>query len=209
MNTPIHDPSILKYRNNTIGNPQEHLSHICLVFEKLKTTNLSMKKSKCKFFSKEIQYLGHILSANGIRPLPSKMHAIPHMNPPMTPKQVRAFLGLVGYYRKFIKGFAKIAKPLILLTRQQVKFVWTPDHQAAFVHLKNTIVQAPIFHYPNPNKTYIVYTDASDDACRAHLSQEHKGTECPVAFYNTYLLWNTMQMEHYWAGSFWGILCHN
>ena len=85
-----------------------------MVFEKLKSANLSMKKSKCSFFSKEIQYIGHILSATGIRPLPAKTHAIQHMGPPMTPKQVRAFLGLVGYYRKFIKGFAKIAKPLTL-----------------------------------------------------------------------------------------------
>ena len=91
--------------------PQEHLSHIRMVFKKLKLANLSIKKSKCSFFSKEIQYLGHILSATGIRPLPAKTHAIQHMQPPMIPKQVRAFLGLVGYYRKFIKGFAKIAKP--------------------------------------------------------------------------------------------------
>ena len=104
------------------------------------------------------------------------------MRPPTTPKQVRAFLGLVGYYRKFIKGFAKIAKPLTLLTRQQVKFDWTLEHYATFLHLKEAIVQAPILHYPNPNKKYIVYTDASDDACRAQLSQEHNGTEFPVAF---------------------------
>ena len=91
--------------------PQEHLSHIRMVFEKLKSADLSKKKSKCNFFSKEIQYLGHILSATGIRPLPSKTHAIQYMQPPTTPKQVRAFLGLVRYYRKFIKGFAKIAKP--------------------------------------------------------------------------------------------------
>ena len=79
-----------------------------------------MKKSKCSVFSKEIQYPEHILSATGIRPLPTKTHALQYMQPPTTPKQVRAFLGLVGYYRKFIKGFAKIAKPLTLLTRQQV-----------------------------------------------------------------------------------------
>ena len=85
------------------------------------------------------------------------------MQPPTTPKQVRAFLGLVRYYRKFIKGFAKIAKPLTLLTRQQVKFEWTPEHHTAFLHLKEAIVQAPILHYPNPDKRYIVYTDASDD----------------------------------------------
>ena len=87
--------------------PQEHLSHIRMVFEKLKSAKLSMKRSKCNFFSKEIQYLGHILSATGIRPLPSKTHAIQHMQPPTTPKQVRAFVELVRYYRKFIKGFAK------------------------------------------------------------------------------------------------------
>ena len=108
--------------------PQEHLLHIRMVFKKLKSANLSMKKSKYSFFSKEIQYLGHILSATGIRPLPSKTHAMQHMQPPTTPKQVRAFLGLVRYYRKFIKGFAKIAKTLTLLTRQQVKFEWTPEH---------------------------------------------------------------------------------
>ena len=141
-----------------------------------------MKKSKCHFFSKEIQYLGHILSATGIRPLPTKTHAIQHMQPAMTPKQVRAFLALVGYYRKFIKGFVKIAKPLTLLTGQQVKFDWTLEHHTAFLHLKEAIVQAHILHYPNPDKRYIVYTDASDDACRAQLSQEHNGTEFPVPF---------------------------
>ena len=151
--------------------PQEDLSHIRMVFEKLKSANLSMKKSKGNFFSKEIQYLGHILSATGIRPLPSMTHTIQHMQPPTTPKQVRAFLGLVGYYRKFIKRFAKITKPLTLLTRQQVKCEWTPVHHTVFLHLKEAIVEAPILCYPNPNKKYIVYTNASDDACGAQLSQ--------------------------------------
>ena len=136
-------PFMMAYLDDIIifsRTPQEHLAHICIMFEKLKTANLSMKKSKCNFFSKEIQYLGHILSATGICPLPSKTHAIQNMNPPTTPKQVRAFLGLVGYYRKFIRGFAQLAKPLTLLTRQQVKFKWTPQHQEAFIHLKEAIV---------------------------------------------------------------------
>ena len=144
--------------------------------------------------------MGHILSTTGIQPLPSKTHAIQHMNPPMMPKQVRAFLGLVGYYRKFIKRFAKIAKPLTLLTRQQVKFDWTPKHQAAFAHLKDTIVHAPILHYPNPNKTYIVYTDTSDDACGAQLSQEHDGTKflgvfLSHTFSKTQCKWTTTKQE--------------
>ena len=163
--------------------PQEHLLHIRMVFEKLKSANLSMKKSKCSFFSKEIQYLGHILRCYRYQTLTCQdTCTIQHMQPPTTPKQVRTFLGLVGYYRKFIKGFAKIAIPLTLLTRQQVKFEWTPVHHTAFLHLKEAIVQAPILHYPNPNKKCIVYTDASDDACGAQLSQKHDGMEFPIAF---------------------------
>ena len=90
--------------------PQEHLSHICMVLEKLKTANLSMKKSKCSFFSKEIQYLSHILSITGIRPLPSKTQTIQHMNPPTTPKQVRAFIGTGRILQKIYKRIHENSK---------------------------------------------------------------------------------------------------
>ena len=111
---------------------------------------------------------------------------------------------MVGYYRKFIRPFAKIAKPLTLLTRQQVKFNWTPEHQEAFIHLKEAIVQAPILHYPNLNKTHIIYTDASDDACGAQLSQEHDETEFPVAFLSHTITekqckWSTTEQEAFGA----------
>ena len=129
------------------------------------------------------------------------------MHPPTSPKQVHAFLGLVGYYRKFIKNFAKIAKTLTLLTCQQVKFDWTPTHHEAFLHLKESITQAPILHYPDPNKGYIVYTDASDDTCGAKLSQEHDGTEFQLPFPHT-LFGNTKEMEHNQTGSLWSLLCH-
>ena len=109
---------------------------------------------------------------------------------------------MVRYYRKFIKDFAKIAKPLTLLTRQQVKFDWTPLHHTAFLTLKEAIIQAPILHYPNSNKKYIIYTDASDDACRAQLSQEQDGTEFPIAFVShtfteTQRKWSTTEQEVY------------
>ena len=160
-----------------------HLSQIRKVFEKLHSAKLSMKSSKCHFFfSKEIQYLGHILSTKGIHPLPSKTRDIQKMHLPTTPKQVCDFLKLVGYYRKFIKDFTKMAKPLTFLTRQQVKFEWTPAHQEAFMKLKDSIIQALILQYPNSSKRYIVYTDALDDACRAQLTQEHNSTEFPNAF---------------------------
>ena len=154
-----------------------------------------MKLSKCHFFSQEIQYFGHISSTKGICPLPLKTQAIQKMHPPTTPKQVCAFLGLVGYYRKFIKNFVKISKPLTLLTHQQVKFNWTPTHHEAFLHLKESITQAPILHYPEPNKRYIVYTDASDDACRVQLSQEHDGTEFLIAF----LLHTFLETQRKWS----------
>ena len=124
--------------------PKEHLQHIKTVFEKLRHAKLSMKLSKCHFFTKEIQYLGHILGMEGIKPVPAKTEAIKAMHPPVNPKQVHAFLGLVGYYRKFIKNFAKIVKPLIMLTRMDVKFEWKETHHCAFMKLKDTIIQAPI-----------------------------------------------------------------
>ena len=161
-----------------------------------------MKLNNCHFFSKEIQYLEHILNTKGICPLPSKTQAIQDMHPPTTPKQVHAILGLVSYYRKFIKNFTKIAKTLTLLTRQQVKFKWTPEHQEAFMKLRYSIIEAPILQYPNPNKTYIVYTDVSYDACRAQLKQEHDGTEFPIAFLShtfseTQRMWSTTEQEAY------------
>ena len=118
------------------------------------------------------------------------------------PKQVHAFLGLVGYYRKFIRNFAKLATPLTLLTWQQAKYEWTPTHHNAFLMLKESVIQAPILHYPNPKKHCIVYTDASDDACRAQLSQEHDGTEFPIAFLShtfteTQQKWSTTKQEVY------------
>ena len=85
------------------------------------------------------------------------------------PKQVCAFLGLVGYYRKFIKNFAKIAKALTLLTHQHAKFKWTPTHHNAFLTLKKSVIQAPMLHFPNLKKCCIVYTDSSDDTCGANL----------------------------------------
>ena len=88
-----------------------------------------------------------------------------------------------------------MAKPLTLLTRQQVKFEWTPPHQEAFMKLKDSIIQALILQYPNPSKRYIIYTDASDDACRAQLTQEHDGTKFPIAF----LSHTFSEMQRKWA----------
>ena len=181
--------------------PEEHLEHIRTVFEKLHDAKLSMKLSKCHFFTKEIQYLGHILGTEGIKPVPAKTEAIRAMHPPVNPKQVHAFLGLVGYYRKFIKNFAKIAKPL-MLTRMDVKFKWKDTHHDAFMKLKEAIIQAPILQYLDMTKPYIVYTDVSDNACGAQLSQIHNRTKFLVAFLlhtftDTQRRWSTPKQEAY------------
>ena len=123
---------------------EEHFYHISQVFKNLQNAFLSMKLSKCHFFAKEIQYLGHIISTTGIRPLPSKTQAINNMHLPKIAKQVCTFLGLVIYYRKFIKDFAKMVKLLTLLTHHKTKFEWTPLHHTAFRMLKEAIIQAPI-----------------------------------------------------------------
>ena len=141
-----------------------------------------MNFSKCNFFTKEIQYLGHILITTGIRPLPSKIQAINNMHPPNPAKQVHTFLGFIGYYQMFIKDFAKMAKPLTLLTQHKAKFELTPAHHTTFMTLKEAIIQAPILCYPFLARQYIVYTDVLDDACGAKESQEHDGAKFPIAF---------------------------
>ena len=138
----------------------------------------------------------------GIRPVPAKTEAIKAMHPPVNPKQVRAFLGLDGYYRKFIKNFAKIAKPLTMLTHMDVKFEWKETYCCTFMKLKDAIIKAPILRYLDTTKPYIMYTDASDDTCRAQLSQMHEEAEFPVAFLShtftdTQRRWSTPEQEAY------------
>ena len=117
-----------------------------------------MKLSKCHFFAKGIQYLGHVLgtTGTGIKALPSKTSAITLMYYPKNAQQVRAFLGLVGYYCKFIRNSACIANPLTALTHHDVRFAWTTSHPTAFNTLKCVLLEAPILHYPDPSKCYIV-----------------------------------------------------
>ena len=140
-------PFAMAYLDDIImcsSTPEEHLEYTKTVFKKLCHAKLSMKLSKCHFFAKEIQYLGHILGVEGIKPVPAKTEAIRAMHPPVNLKQVHTFLRLVGYYRKFIRNFAKIVKPLTMLTRMDVKFEWKETHHNAFMKLKEAIIQAPI-----------------------------------------------------------------
>ena len=118
-----------------------------------------MKLNKCHFYAKEIQYFGHILSTTA-KKSPSKTTAVKLIQPMKNAKQVKAFLGLVGYYHTFIKNFAEMAKPLRALNCHDAKLDRKSGHHAAFNTIKRTLIEAPILHYPDPSECYIVYTDA-------------------------------------------------
>ena len=192
----------------------KHLKSIFHIFawysKKLKSTNVSMKKSKCSFFSKEIQYLEHILSATDIWLLPAKTHTIQHMRPPTTPKQVRAFLGLVGYYRKFIKGFAKIAKPLTLLTRQQVKFDWTLEHHATFLLSKRSYSSSTHPALPKPQQeihcVHRCFWWCLQSTALTRTQWNWVPSSIPLTYFhrNPMQKWSTTEQE-----AFGSILCHH
>ena len=115
---------------------KEHLEHLEEIFNRLRTAGLKLKLEKCSFFKKHIQYLGHLISAEGIQPLPEKLESITKMPAPKNPKEVKQFLGLVGYYRKFVPRFADISRVLTHLTKKDVEFKWTSECENCFQILK-------------------------------------------------------------------------
>ena len=140
---------------------EEHLHHLEDIFELLPKAGLKLKLQKCSFFKKHIQYLGHLISDEGIQPLPEKLESIAKMPVPQNAKQVKQFLGLVGYYRKFVPCFSDIARPLTQLTRKNEEFNWSMECDKCFHMLKDFLQEAPILRYPDPTADYILYTDAS------------------------------------------------
>ena len=171
-------------------NELQHLEHLETVFSQLREARLKMKWSKCDFFKSEIHYLGHLISPEGISPLPNKLDCIEHMPVPKKAKEIKQFLGLTGYYRKFIPRFADISRPLTTLTKKDKKFDWTPACQKSFNLLKETLCGEPVLKYADTSKPYTLYTDTSKFGWAAVLTQSHTTvidgksitTEHPVAF---------------------------
>lgn len=151
----------------------EHIDSLNKILNRLRESNLKIQIDKCKFFSKETEYLGHILTPEGLKPNPQKIENIIELKLPHTQKQIKAFLGMTGYYRKFIKDYAKVAQPLTKFLKKDVK-VNTKDtnYINAFEKLKQLITQAPILKYPEFNKKFKLATDASQFAIGAVLQQE-------------------------------------
>ena len=172
------------------SNELEHLEHLEEVFGRLRKADLKMKCSKCDFFKSKIHYLGHLISAEGIRPLPNKLDCIRNMPVPKDAKEIKQFLGLMGYYRKFVPRFADISRPLTTLTKKDTKFEWTPACQRSFNLLKETLCCEPILKYADTSKPYTLYTDASKYGWAGVLTQKHTTvidgkshtTDHPVAF---------------------------
>ena len=139
-------------------NDKEHLEHLEKIFKRLKAAGLKLKLEKCCFFKKHIQYLGHLISAEGIQPLPEKLESIAKMPAPKTPKEVKQFLGLVGYYRKFVPRFADISRVLTHLTKKDVEFEWTAECENCFQILKGSLQEAPHSQISRPrSKLHIVH----------------------------------------------------
>ncbi|WRX30253.1 Reverse transcriptase domain - like 10 [Theobroma cacao] len=152
----------------------EHAAHLRIVLQTLRERQLYAKFSKCEFWLQEVVFLGHVVSRTGIYVDPKKVEAILQWEQPKTVTKIRSFLGLAGYYRRFVQGFSLIAAPLTRLTRKGVKFVWDDVCQNRFQELKNRLTSAPVLTLPVNGKGFVVYSDASKLGLGCVLMQDEK-----------------------------------
>ncbi|CAG2189252.1 Retrovirus-related Pol polyprotein from transposon 17.6,Retrovirus-related Pol polyprotein from transposon opus,Retrovirus-related Pol polyprotein from transposon 297 [Mytilus edulis] len=184
---------------------EEHLSHLEQVFTCLRDANLTLKPSKCVFAAKEVKYLGHIISKEGIKVDPEKTKAISTFPVPTRQKQVRSFLGMCNYYRRFVDSYSKIATPLngLLKKERERSFKWNRECQVAFDNLKQALLTPPVLAYPDMNKPFMLTCDASNSAIGFVLGQlDSQRKERVIAFggkslSKTEQVWNTTEKECY------------
>jgi ribonuclease HI len=150
----------------------EHEEHLRLVLQKLREHQLYASFSKCDFWLKGVSFLGHIITDGGISVDPAKVEDVLKWEPPRTVKEIRSFLGLAGYYRRFIEGFFKIVKPLTTLLEKDREFKWTDACQECFEELKRRLTTAPVFVMPDLQKGFDIYCDASRQGLGCVLMQE-------------------------------------
>ena len=162
---------------------EDHLEHLKLVLQRFAAAGLKLKPSKCHFICQTVEYLGHTITPQGISPNNSRVVAIQSFPIPTSVKEVRQFVGLASYYRRFINGFAKIAQPLHQLTQKDAQFNWSPDCQQSFQQLTDTLVSSPVLAYPDFSKKFTLETDASLKGLGAVLSQLQEDNRLhPVAY---------------------------
>ncbi|KAJ0502741.1 putative nucleotidyltransferase, Ribonuclease H [Helianthus annuus] len=161
---PMLDRSVIVFIDDILvysRNEVDHAQHLREVLEVLRKEKLYAKFFKCAFWLREVQFLGHVINADGILVNQAKVEAVMKWSLPKTPTEVRSFLGLAGYYRRLIQDFSKIASPLMKLTRKEVKFIWGKEQEDAFKVLKEKLTQAPISVLPEGTDDMVVYCDAS------------------------------------------------
>ncbi|GKF32196.1 putative reverse transcriptase domain-containing protein [Tanacetum coccineum] len=149
-------------------------SYLRIILELLKKEKLHAKFSKCDFWIRIVQFLGHLIDSQGLQVDPAKFEAVKNWASPTTPIEISQFLGLAGYYRRFIEGFSKIAKSLTELTQKIKKYIWGKDQELAFQLLKQKLCEAPILALPEGNDDFVVYCDASHQGLGAVLMQREK-----------------------------------
>ena len=179
------------------NNPEDHLHRLRGVFDKLEKAGLKLKPKKCEFFKTKIAYLGHIVSAKGIETDPKKVEAVRNWTVPKTVTDVRSFLGFTNHYRRFIKGYANVARPLNLLVsgdnanRKKALIEWTEECQIVFDKLKDLCTSTPILAYANYRKPFQLQTDASDLGLGAVLYQKDENDHQRVIAFASRSLSNT------------------
>ena len=182
---------------------RQHTDHLKIVFDRLRQYNLTLNPSKCVFGLRQVKFLGYIVSSQGLSADPEKAAAISRMTSPQATTEVRTFLGMTGYYRSCIPDYAKIAEPLVELTRKNFRFTWEDRHQSAFDQLKAALISDTIMAHPQTDKPYHLYTDACDYAIGAILCQkDSKGVERPIVYLSKQLSdtqrrWATIEKEAY------------
>jgi hypothetical protein len=162
-----------------------HIIHVKTVLQRIKDHSLVLKPPKCEFHKNSVTFLGYVVSADGIKMEPGKVSAIQNVPVPANIKEMRSFLGLVNYYRRFIPDFASITEPLTRLTRKNVPFAWNALCAAAFARIKNLVTDSVVLPHPVLSRPFYLAADASDFALGGVLSQQDSaGSLRPVAFYS-------------------------
>ena len=163
---------------------ESHLSRLSVVLERICTHGLKVSPKKCDLFQKQVSFLGHIVSNEGIATDAGKIESVKTWPSPRNITEIRSFLGTCSYYRRFIKDFAAIARPMHKLTEKNCPFNWTQECEDAFQKLKTALVTAPILAFPDMSKHFILDTDASGFGIGAVLSQMHDNKEVVIAYFS-------------------------
>lgn len=164
-------------------NWEDHLLHLSQVFERIRSSGLTVKRSKCVIANAQVIYLGHVVGSGSITPIEAKVEAILNFPNPTDKKQLRQFLGVIGYYRRYIPNMSQICAPLTNMLKKDSKFVWNNAEKDAFLHLKSVLASKPVLSPPDFSRQFIIYVDASQDAIGGILGQlNHLGEFKPVCY---------------------------